>query len=161
MQPSVQYYSCYMAWKTKVHTWCRYCHFCINAPMWREKRWLQGIFDPPSYIISFLVKNRDFWVTKYFVNHYKLSSILTKYSSINLLDSFSAKSCSNTSNKTVFNQINYILCLYYSLQITISRDKNDVKKWHFSKKKLTSNHYQIWQEGSTGLIYPSFCEKIS
>ena len=49
VQPSVQYYSCYIAWKTNVHTWCRYCHFCINAPMWREKRWLQGIFDPPSY----------------------------------------------------------------------------------------------------------------
>ena len=48
MQPSVQYYSCYKARKTKVHTWCSYCHFCINSPMWREKRWLQGIFDPPS-----------------------------------------------------------------------------------------------------------------
>ena len=48
VQPRVQYYSCYMAWKTKVHTWYRYCHFCLNAPMWREKRWLQGIFDPPS-----------------------------------------------------------------------------------------------------------------
>ena len=48
VQPSVQYYSFYMAWKTKVHTWYRYCHFCINAPMWTEKRWLQGIFDPPS-----------------------------------------------------------------------------------------------------------------
>ena len=48
VQPSVQHYSCYMAWKTKVHTWCRDCHLCINAPMWREKRWLQGIFDPPS-----------------------------------------------------------------------------------------------------------------
>ena len=53
VQPSVQYYSCYMAWKTKVHTWCRYSHFCINAPMWREKRWLQGIFDPPSYIMHY------------------------------------------------------------------------------------------------------------
>ena len=53
VQPSVQHYSCFMAWKTKVHTWCRYCHFCINASMWREKRWLQGIFDPPSYIILF------------------------------------------------------------------------------------------------------------
>ena len=50
VQPSVQHYSCYMTWKTKVHTWCRYCHLCINAPMWREKRWLQGIFDPPSYV---------------------------------------------------------------------------------------------------------------
>ena len=29
----------YAAWKTKDHTWCRYCHLCINAPMWREKRW--------------------------------------------------------------------------------------------------------------------------
>ena len=38
MQPSVQHYSCYMAWKTKVHTWRRHCHLCINAPMWREKR---------------------------------------------------------------------------------------------------------------------------
>ena len=53
VQPSVQHYSCFMAWKSKVHTWCRNCHFCINAPMWREKRWLQGIFDPPSYIILF------------------------------------------------------------------------------------------------------------
>ena len=50
VQPSVQHYSCYMAWKTKDHTWCRYCHLCINAPMWREKRWLQGIIDPPSYL---------------------------------------------------------------------------------------------------------------
>ena len=50
VQPSVQHYPCYMAWKTKVHTWCRHCHLCINAPMWREKRWLQGLFDPPSYI---------------------------------------------------------------------------------------------------------------
>ena len=53
VQPSVQYYSCYMTWKTKDHTWCRYCHLCINAPMWREKRWLQGIIDrtypPPMY----------------------------------------------------------------------------------------------------------------
>ena len=49
VQPSVQHYSCYMAWKTKVHTRCRDCHLCINAPMWREKKWLQGIFDPPSY----------------------------------------------------------------------------------------------------------------
>ena len=38
-----------MAWNTKDHTWCRYCHFCIKAPMWKEKRWLQGIVDPPSY----------------------------------------------------------------------------------------------------------------
>ena len=49
VQPSVQHVSCYMAWKTKDHTWCRYCHLCINAPMWREKRWLQGIIDPQSY----------------------------------------------------------------------------------------------------------------
>ena len=49
VQPSVQHCPCYMAWKTKVHTWCRHCHLCINAPMWREKRWLQGIIDPPSY----------------------------------------------------------------------------------------------------------------
>ena len=48
VQPSVQHYSYYMAWKTKVHTWCRDCHFCINSPMWRVKRWLQGIFDPLS-----------------------------------------------------------------------------------------------------------------
>ena len=52
VQPSVQHCSCYMAWKTKVHTWCRHCHLCINAPMWREKRWLQGLFDPPSYMFS-------------------------------------------------------------------------------------------------------------
>ena len=38
VQPSVQHYSCYMAWKTKDHIWCRYCHLCINAPMWREKK---------------------------------------------------------------------------------------------------------------------------
>ena len=49
VQPSVQHYSCYMAWKTKDHIWCRYYHLCINAPMWREKRWLQVIIDPPSY----------------------------------------------------------------------------------------------------------------
>ena len=49
VQPSVQHFPCYMAWKTKVHTWCRHCHLCINVPMWREKRWLQGLFDPPSY----------------------------------------------------------------------------------------------------------------
>ena len=53
VQPSVQHYSCYMAWKTKVHTWCRYCHLCIRAPTWREKWWLQGIFDPPSYQCKF------------------------------------------------------------------------------------------------------------
>ena len=74
VQPSVQHYSCYMAWKIKVHTWCRDCHLCINAPMWREKRWLQGIFDPPSYL-----KNYDFcenvkfgvnlWQIWYFVNN--------------------------------------------------------------------------------------------
>ena len=43
--------------KKKVHTWCRHCHLCISAPMWREKRWLQGLFDPPSWmcsIVSFL-----------------------------------------------------------------------------------------------------------
>ena len=50
VQPSVQHCPCYMAWETKVHTWCRHCHLCINVPMWREKRWLQGIIDPPSYI---------------------------------------------------------------------------------------------------------------
>ena len=52
VQPSVQHCPCYMAWKTKVHTWCRHCHLCTNAPMWREKRWLQGIIDPPSYSMS-------------------------------------------------------------------------------------------------------------
>ena len=52
VQPSVQHYSCYIAWKIKVHTWCRYWHLCINAPMWREKRWLQGICDPPSYLCT-------------------------------------------------------------------------------------------------------------
>ena len=51
-QPSVQHCPCYMAWKTKVHTWCRHCHLCINAPMRREKRWLQGLFNPPSYILQ-------------------------------------------------------------------------------------------------------------
>ena len=59
VQPSVQHYSCYMAWKTKDHTWCRYCHLCINAPMWREKRWLQGIIDPPSYNSCQLHKKLD------------------------------------------------------------------------------------------------------
>ena len=49
VQPSVQHCPCYMAWKTKVHTWCRHCQFCINAPMWRGKWWLQGLFDSPSY----------------------------------------------------------------------------------------------------------------
>ena len=48
--PKMQHCPCYMAWKTKIHTWCRHCHLCINAPMWREKRWLQGLFDPPSYV---------------------------------------------------------------------------------------------------------------
>ena len=38
---------CYMAWKTKVHTWCRHCHLCIKALMSREERWLQRLFDPP------------------------------------------------------------------------------------------------------------------
>ena len=56
VQPSVQHCPCYMAWKTKVHSWCRHCHLCINAPMWREKRWLQGIIDPPSYLDHMLVK---------------------------------------------------------------------------------------------------------
>ena len=51
VQPSVQHCPGYMAWKTKVHTWCRRCHLCINAPMWREKRWLQGLFDLPSYFL--------------------------------------------------------------------------------------------------------------
>ena len=55
VQPSVQHWPCYMAWKTKVHTWCRHCHLCINALMWREKRWLQGIIDPPSYIMNWAV----------------------------------------------------------------------------------------------------------
>ena len=50
MQPSVQHCPCYMAWKTKVHSWCRHCYLCINALLWREKRWLQGLFDPPSYV---------------------------------------------------------------------------------------------------------------
>ena len=54
VQPSVQHCPCYMAWKTKVHTWCRHCHLCINAPMWREKRWLQGIIAPPSYNYDYL-----------------------------------------------------------------------------------------------------------
>ena len=49
VQPSVQHCPCYMAWKTRVHTWCRHCHLCVNAPMWRETRWLLGLFDPPSY----------------------------------------------------------------------------------------------------------------
>ena len=55
VQPSVQHYPCYMACKTKVHTWCRHCHLCINAPMWRQKRWLQGLYDPPSYSTHFLL----------------------------------------------------------------------------------------------------------
>ena len=51
VQPSVQHCPCYMVWKTKVRTWCRHypLSLCINAPMWREKRWLQGLFDPPSW----------------------------------------------------------------------------------------------------------------
>ena len=59
VQPSVQHCPCYMAWKTKVHTCCRHCHLCINAPMRREKRWLQGLFDPPSYLEDFS-QNSDF-----------------------------------------------------------------------------------------------------
>ena len=54
VQPSVQHSPCYMAWKAKVHTWFRHCHLCINAPMWREKRWWQGLFDPPSYNCDYL-----------------------------------------------------------------------------------------------------------
>ena len=46
VQPSVQHYSCYMAWKTKVHTWCRDCHLCINAPMWRGKKMVARNFWP-------------------------------------------------------------------------------------------------------------------
>ena len=52
MQPSVQHCPWYMAWKTKVHSWRRHCYLCINALMWREERWLQGLFDPPSYIYN-------------------------------------------------------------------------------------------------------------
>ena len=37
VQPSVQHYSCYMAWKTKIHTWCWYCHLCINPPCEEKK----------------------------------------------------------------------------------------------------------------------------
>ena len=82
----------------------------------------------------FLAKNGHFSVTKYLTNHYKLPSVLAQYGSINLLDLFFIKSCSNTSNKTVFNQINCIFCLFCSLKINILRDKNDVKIWHFSGK---------------------------
>ena len=46
VQPSVQHCPCYMAWKAKVHTWCRHCHLCINAPMWREKKMVAGTFWP-------------------------------------------------------------------------------------------------------------------
>ena len=67
VQPSMQHYSCYMAWKTKVHTWCRYCHLCINAPMWREKWWLQGIFDRPSYVWWFISGNCNL-VHTHFIN---------------------------------------------------------------------------------------------
>ena len=49
VQPSVQHCPCYGTWKTKAYTWCRHYHLCINAPMWKEKRWLPGFFDPPSY----------------------------------------------------------------------------------------------------------------
>ena len=56
VQPSMQHHSCYMAWKTKVHTWCRHCHLCINAPTWREKRWLQELFYPPSYMLNWYFK---------------------------------------------------------------------------------------------------------
>ena len=54
VQPSLQHCACCMAWKTNVHTWCRHCHLCTNAPMWREKRWLQGLFDPPSYMLFYI-----------------------------------------------------------------------------------------------------------
>ena len=33
--------------------------------MWREKRWLQGIFDPPSYVIKNL--DQQSWIPFYFV----------------------------------------------------------------------------------------------
>ena len=44
VQPNVQHCPCDMAWKTKVHTWCRHCHLCINAPMWREKKMVARIY---------------------------------------------------------------------------------------------------------------------
>ena len=57
VQPSVQRCSCYILWKTKVHTWCRQCNLCINAPMWREKRRLQGFLTlPGTLLIHFGVK---------------------------------------------------------------------------------------------------------
>ena len=58
VQPSVQHCPCYMAWKTKVHTWCRHCHLYINALMWREKRWLQGLFLTLPRISDYRYTNR-------------------------------------------------------------------------------------------------------
>ena len=37
VQPSVQHCPCYMTWKTKVHTWCRHCQFCIMHPCEEKK----------------------------------------------------------------------------------------------------------------------------
>ena len=52
VQPSVQHCPCYMAWKTKVHTWCIHYHICINAPMWREKKKMVARAFWPSLVGS-------------------------------------------------------------------------------------------------------------
>ena len=110
VQPSVQHYSCYMAWKTKDHTWCRYCHLCINAPMWREKRWLHRIIDPPSYNIMFTFKVG--------VNH----GIFHVYHFWNFLIFKCTWVCSSSSskNKNIFlnlsiNSINLKMSIYLSI----------------------------------------------
>ena len=88
VQPSVQYYSCYMAWKTKVNTWCRYCHFCINAPMWREKRWLQGIFDPPSYVCMYNGLQEHVFCLKNSITDFRHQSGKLYFMFLDLADAF-------------------------------------------------------------------------
>ena len=52
VQLSMQHFPCYMAWKTKVYTWCRYYHLCINAPMWRDKKMVARTFWTALVILT-------------------------------------------------------------------------------------------------------------
>ena len=56
VQPSVQHCPCYLAWKTKVHTWCRHCHLCINAP---KKDGRKDFLTLPRIWVF------DFWCSQY------------------------------------------------------------------------------------------------
>ena len=75
----------------------------------------------------FLTKKGHFSMTKYCTNHYKSSSVLSKYGSINLIDSFLIKHDQILQVKQFLIKIDCIICLYCSLRIGISCDKNDVK----------------------------------